>query len=117
MYIYKCLKVHKIKLSTIRGGIIITHKHANEKHDMHCRHRRKYEIVVANRSIQFACFKINKKLETSFFLPCPYNRDAMKRVFPPGAAQQSTIVSPGCGSTTETTRPAAGPSCMNTSYE
>jgi hypothetical protein len=26
MYIYKYLKVHKIKLSTIRGRIIITHK-------------------------------------------------------------------------------------------
>ena len=41
----------------------------------------------------------------SIFLPCLDNRDAMNRVFPPGAAQQSMMVSPGCGSTTETTRP------------
>lgn len=30
----------------------------------------------------------------------------MNKVFPPGAAQQSMIVSPGCGSTTDTTNPA-----------
>lgn len=32
-------------------------------------------------------------------------RDAIKSVFPPGAAQQSMMVSPGCGSNTDTTRP------------
>lgn len=38
-------------------------------------------------------------------LPWPLKRDAIKSVFPPGAAQQSMMVSPGCGSTTDTTRP------------
>lgn len=39
--------------------------------------------------------------------PWPLRYDAMKRVFPPGAAQQSMMVSPGCGLTTDTTKPAA----------
>lgn len=30
----------------------------------------------------------------------------MNKVFPPGAAQQSIMFSPGCGSTIETTNPA-----------
>jgi hypothetical protein len=38
-------------------------------------------------------------------IPCPCKREAMYKDFPPGAAQQSVIVSPGCGSTTETTKP------------
>ena len=46
----------------------------------------------------------------SFFkmlhIPWPLSRDARLRAFPPGAAQQSIIISPGCASTTATTSPA-----------
>ena len=40
-------------------------------------------------------------------LPWRFKQDAMKRVFPPGAAHASSILSPGWGFTTETTSPAA----------
>ena len=40
----------------------------------------------------------------------------MNKVFPPGAAQQSMIVSPGCGSTTDTTRPATGSVNLSMNY-
>ena len=46
----------------------------------------------------------------SFFkmlhIPWPLSRDARLRAFPPGAAQQSIMISPGCASTTATTSPA-----------
>jgi hypothetical protein len=49
--------------------------------------------------------------------PCPASRDAMNKVFPPGAAQQSMIVSPGCGSTTDTTRPAISSVNLSKCYQ
>jgi len=58
--------------------------------------------IVAKQVYYSLHYNIIRKLNPSvhsIFLPSPDNRDAMKRVFPPGAAQQSTIVSPGCGST------------------
>lgn len=40
-------------------------------------------------------------------LTWPRIRDAMNSVLPPGAAQASSMFSPGCGSRNATTRPAA----------
>ena len=129
-----CLKLHMIRLSAVRNGKRFTnirshifhcnHKHANETQYKWDGKLKKYEIVA--KQVYYSLHHSNIEAHStswtlkptlhSIFLPCLDNRDAMNRVFPPGAAQQSMMVSPGCGSTTETTRPEIGPSWLNTGY-